>query len=139
MILQLWIRDDETGIIDGENRDGDIEATKLDAEQATIGGIEKKTFLFAKVPDPPAGIISKFRDELDTPEYLPASDTGEKPQIRHKTKYRVDWRKRFTQAEIAIIEDATQTLPDGPTTSGNGTVVAGVVEGLFTLQDILRK
>lgn len=136
MIIQLFTRDDESGILDGELRDGDVFATKLDSEEGSIGGIEKKTYLFLKVPDPPN--LHVFRDELAKSEYLPAASASEDPQIRYARKYRIDWRTKFTGAEIEFIESAQSTLPDGPTAAG-GSVTAGVVSNLFTVQDLIRK
>lgn len=136
MIIQLFTRDDETGILDGELRDGDVFATKLDSEEGTIGGIEKRTYLFIKVPDPPK--IESFGKELVKPEYMPAPSGSTEPEIRYGRKYRIDWRTKFTQDEIDLIESAADTLPDGPT-FGGGTVTAGVVSGLFTVNDLIRK
>ena len=134
MLIQIWVRDDESGLLDGESRDGDIQSTKLDTD--SVGGQEKKSFLFVKVADPPN--MQAFRDELITPEYLPAASAGTDPQVKHKTKYRVDWRTKFSESEIATVSNATQVLPDGSTSAG-GNVVNGIVEDLFVIGDIIRK
>lgn len=136
MIIQLFTRDDETGILDGELRDGDVFGTKLDSEEGTIGGIEKKTYLFIQVADPPK--LSAFQAELVKPEYMPAPSGSTDPEIRYARKYRIDWRLKFTQGEIDLIESASSTLPDGQTANG-GAVTAGVVSGLFTVNDLIRK
>lgn len=136
MIIKVWTRDDETGILDGENRDGDIAQTYLDSFEPSLGNLEKRTSLFIKVPDPPN--IQKFRDELIAPEYLPAASPESTPTVKHKTKYRINWRTKFTAQEIALIESVADTLPDGHTNQG-GNVTAGVVDSLFTVNDIIRK
>ena len=136
MIIKVSIRNDETGVLDGERRDGDIMSTKLDSEEGTLGGIEKKTSLFIKIPDPPN--IENFRAGIVEPEYGAAASAGEDPPVRHYRKYRIEWRTRFSAQEIALIESVADQLPDGPTASG-GDVSLGVVSGLFTYTDIIRK
>lgn len=136
MILQLFTRDDETGILDGELRDGDVFAARPDSDETVLGNVEKRTYLFLKVADPPN--VAKFLTELEKSEYMPPASNSDEPAVRYARKYRVDWRLKFTQAETALIESAADTLPDGPTEAG-GSVTAGVVSGLFSVNDLIRK
>lgn len=136
MLVSIWTRNDESGLLDAEFRDGDVFQTYLDSFEVSLGTQEKKSWLFIKVPDP--ANMAAVRNDFGTPEYSPGPSQGEENVIRRMRKYRLDWRAKFTQAEIAIIEDANETLPDGSTTNG-GTVTAGVVSGLFTIQDFIRK
>ena len=135
MLLQIFPRDDETGILDGEIRDGDVFAARPDSDEVSLGGLEKKAYLFLKVPDPPN--LSAFLSELGKPEYLPAPGSSS-TDVRYARKYRVEWRTKFTAAEIAHIEDSDDQLQDG-TTAGGGFVTAGVVADLFTVNDLIRK
>lgn len=135
MLIWIWTRNDETGVLDDEFRDGDVFKTKPDTFEASIGGIEKKSWLIVKTPDPPN--YAKVESDLERPEYA-QGPSPEQSVIRRKRIYRCDWRSKFTADEIAIIEDATATLPDGDTANG-GTVTAGVVAGLFNVGDLVRK
>lgn len=136
MLIWIFTRDDETGLLDGEFRNGDISQTKPDSFEPSIGNIEKRTNLIIKVPDPPN--YPAFEQELVEPEYAAGPTTESANVVRRKRKFRIDWQVKFDAAEIALIESANDTLPDG-VTSGGGTVTAGVVDGLFTISDIIRK
>lgn len=135
MLLWIWTRNDETGLLDDEFRDGDVLQTQPDAFEPSIGNIEKRTFLIIKIPDPPN--IAKVASDLVRQEYAPGA-SPEVRVVRRKRIYRLDWRAKFTADEIAVIEDAAQALPDGATAQG-GLVTAGVVIGLFTIGDLVRK
>jgi hypothetical protein len=136
MLIWIWTRDDETGLLDDEFRDGDIFKTEPDSFEGSIGGIEKKTKLILKVPDPPN--YSKVADSLVLSEFAPADSASADPVIRRKRIYRLNWRTHFDAAEIALIESSADTLPDGALDSG-GTVTAGVVSDKFVFTDFSRK
>lgn len=135
MILWIWTRNDATGLLDSEYKDGDILLTKPDSFEASIGAQEKKSYLIVKIPDPPN--YSAVAEDLVAPEYAPGP-TPDQNVIRRACRYTLDWRTRFTANEIAVIEDATQMLPDGATQTG-GSVASGVVSGLFTIDSFRRK
>ncbi len=136
MLIWIWTRDDESGLLDGEFRDGDIFQTKPDSFEASIGGQEKKSYLIIKTPDPPN--YTKFASEVEAAEYAPGPTLGSENVVRNKRKYRLEWRTKFSSSETVLIESANDTLPDGAT-EGGGTVTAGVVDGLFTVTDLIRK
>lgn len=136
MLLWIWTRNDETGLLDDEFKDGDILQTKPDSFEPSIGGQEKKSYLIVKIPDPPN--TAKVMTELVRPEYSPGATPDDEHVIRRKCRFRLDWRTRFTATEIATIVDANAVLADG-TTSQGGTVTSGVVSGLFTIADFSRK
>lgn len=135
MIFWIWTRNDATGLLDDEYREGDVLMTKPDTFEPSIGAQEKKSFLIVKIPDPPN--YAKVEADLVVPEYAPGP-TPDENVIRRRCRYRLDWRTRFTEAEIALIESANNMLPDGATASG-GTVASGVVSGLFAIGDFVRK
>jgi len=134
MQLVIFTRDDETGVLDGEFRDGDI--SRVYPDSTDVGNMTKKTKLVVIVEDPPN--FERWQSEMVTPEYLAGATPQDESPMKFKRKYRVDWRAKFTLAEIAIIKDVSQILPDGETDQG-GVVVSGVVSNLFTLQDVIRK
>ena len=136
MLLWVWFRNDETGLLDDEFRDGDVLQTKLDSFEPSIGTQEKKSWLIVKIPDP--ANIQKFRDDFERAEYSPGPTAESENVVRRKRIYRLPWRNKFSAEEIAVIEDANAMLADGNTASG-GTVVSGVVSGLFTVADFVRK
>ena len=131
MILQVYVRDDETGLLDGEFRDGDVLQTLNDGH--VPGGIEAKTFLFIQVPDPPNA--QAVEENLVKPEPMPGGDPQD---MRHARRYGLNWRAKFTALEVATIEDQTTTLAEGPLVSG-GTVTNGVVMDKFVFTDFHRK
>lgn len=137
MLLQIWTRDDETGLFDDEYRDGDVFRARPDSDEASLGNIEKKSWLFVKVPDPPN--MAKFMDEIQRPAYAPGATPADDHVVVQKARFYVDWRSKFVQSEIAIIEDFNQTFADGPLDSG-GEVLASVIQtGKFTVADVVRK
>lgn len=135
MLLWIWTRNDETGLLDDEFRDGDILQTKPDSFEPSLGTQEKKSYLIVKIPDPPN--LAKVATDLVTPEYM-AGQTPEENVIRRKCRYTLDWRTKFVASEIATVEDANAMLADGTLESG-GTVVSGVVSGKFSIMDFRRK
>ncbi len=136
MLIWIFPRDDESGLLDDEFRDGDVLQTKPDTFEPSIGNQEKKSFLIVKIPDPPN--MAKFESELVQPEYSPGATPDDDHVIRRKRKYRIDWRVKFTEQEIGLVEDANDQLPDGVTAQG-GTVTTGVLSGLFEVKDFRRK
>lgn len=135
MLLWIFTRNDETGLLDDEFRDGDILQTQADALEPTIGSQDKKSYLIVKIPDP--ANLAKVTADIVLPEYV-SGPTPDANVVRRKRRYRLDWRTKFSQEEIALIEDANDLLPDG-TTAGGGTVTSGVVAGLFAITDFVRK
>jgi hypothetical protein len=131
MIVRIWVRDDETGLLDDEFKDGDVDSTIPDSAEPTIGGQEKKSWLIIKIPDPPN--LGKVETDIIKSEFAPAETPGVNNVTRRKRIYRLDWRSKFTAEEIALIEDGNQQLPDGP------DVVDGVVINKFTIKDFVRK
>ena len=131
MLMWIFPRNDETGVLDNEFKDGDVMQVKPDAFLPAIGAQEKKSWLIVQIPDPPNP--SNFEAEVLKSEYAPGPTAGDDPVMRRARAYRVNWREKFTAAEIAAIENAAQTLPDGPNVQ-NGVVVAG-----FSHRDISRK
>lgn len=135
MLLWIWTRDDETGLLDDEFKDGDILQVKPDSFEGSIGLQEKKSFLILKVTDPPN--LNKVMDDLVTPEFG-AGPTPDENVVRRKCRYTLDWRLKFIAEEITTIANPATMLADGVTAQG-GTVASGVVSGLFTVQDLRRK
>ena len=133
MLLWIFTHDDETGLLDNEHKDGDIMQTKPDG--SPVGTQEPKSYLIVQVPDPAS--YEMVAEELVRSQYEPGATPSSEHEMRHKRIYRLDWRSKFTAAEIALIESATEMLPDGDTAQG-GTVASGVVSGLFTLKDFRR-
>lgn len=135
MILWIWTRNDATGLLDDEFRDGDIFQTKPDSFEPSIGVQEKKSFLIVKIPDPPN--LAVVGEDLVRPEYA-AGPSPDETVIRRQRRYRLDWRAKFNAEEIALVESAASVLPDGAT-GGGGSVTSGVVSSLFTITDFIRK
>jgi len=121
MLVYIWTRNDGSGILDDEFRDGDIFMVKPDTWEVNVGEQEKKSWLIVKMPDPPN--MSAVMEGLVESEYAIGADGF--PVVTRARKYRVDWRPKFTAEEVAIIVDATQTL--------------GVVYDRFTVVDCNRK
>jgi len=136
MLIWVWTRNDQSGILDGEFRDGDIDHAKPDSFEPSIGSQEKLSWLIVKVPDPPN--MMAFINALEIPEYAPGPELDDGPPVRRRRVYRLPWRNKLSAAEVAIKEAATSNLPEGAT-SGGGTVVNGVVSGLFSVSDFVRK
>lgn len=134
MQILIWTRNDETGLLDDEFRDGDPLQVRDDA--FAFGPQEKKSWLAIKIPDP--SLFEKFAADFERSEYSPDPNSEVGSIVRHKRIYRLPWRNKFSANEIATIEDANAMLADGAT-SGGGTVVSGVVSGLFTVADFVRK
>lgn len=129
------VRDNGSGVLDGEYHEGDTLQALPDSEESALGGNDKKSYLIFKVPDP--SNMAKVLTALSEPEYQPGP-TASQNSIKRARRYTLDWRSRFTIEEQAIIEDGSQILPDGEL-SGGGTVVSGVVYGKITFGDVSRK
>ncbi len=134
MLIYIWTRDDETGLLDDEFKDGDVKAVKADTDP--IGGLEPKSSLIVKVPDPPN--YAKVEVDIQKTDYAAGATPQDAHVVRRKRAYRLDWRSYFTADEIAIIEDGNQALPDGELESG-GSVTNGIVENKFVFTDLRRK
>ena len=131
MLLWIWPKNDGTGLLDREYKDGDVFMTRPDSFEPSIGDQEKKSKLIINIPDPPN--MSAVEAELVRSEFAPSQTGGEDNVVRRKRIYTLNWRLKFTEEEIAIIEDPTQVLPDGE------YVTSGVVHGLFVINDFSRK
>lgn len=135
MLLQILVRDEGSGFLDHEGRDGDPLIVHLDSFEPSLGVQDKKSFLIVKIPDPPN--LESVKAALGESEFA-QGPSAEEVVVRRFRKYAVNWRSKFTQDEIDIIEDSNAMLPDGALSSG-GTVTSGVVSGKFTVLDFLRK
>lgn len=135
MIAQVYYRDEGSGLLDEEFKDGDVLQIHDDAFVPGTQGA--KSYLFVLLPE--VGFdVGKVTDELQRAEYSPGPTLGDENVIRRQRIFRLDWRTKFTADEIAIVEDSGQVLPDGALDSG-GTVASGVVSGKFTVADFIRK
>lgn len=135
----------DEGPLDFNRKSGDVVFCKLDTDPAP-GTQETKSWLWLSFPDPtnvnggafPPAYLAQVRDDMAREEYQPGA-TPDANEIRRARRYSVpNWRQSFSADELAVIDDATQVLPDGSTTFG-GTVASGVVSGLFTFASIVRK
>jgi len=91
MLVWIWTRNDGTGILDDEFRDGDIFMVKEDSFEPSIGEMSKKAYLIAKMPDPPnkAAVMEGLVQE----EWEPDSSGG--TRIKRQRKYKINWREKF--------------------------------------------
>lgn len=128
MKLLIWTRNDETGLLDDEFRDGDVFLVGDDS--MPIGNQEKKSWLAIKIPNPPN--MEKVMEEFQRSEYASGRSLGDDPVVRRKRIFTLDWRSKFTASDIERIEKA-QGLPDG------NDVVDGIVINKFTIKDFSRK
>jgi hypothetical protein len=135
MLCQIWVRNEGSGFLDHEARDGDVLLTFLDSFEPSLGTQDKKSFLIVKIPDPPN--MQAVRDALVESEFA-LGPSADEVVMRRNRKYRINWRGFFTASEIAVIEDSNAMLADGQLSSG-GTVTSGVVSGKFTIADFIRK
>ena len=121
MLVWIWTRNDGTGILDDEFRDGDIFMVKEDSFEPSIGEMSKKAYLIAKMPDPPnkAAVMEGLVQE----EWEPDSSGG--TRIKRQRKYKINWREKFDAEEAEIVRDPLQTL--------------GIVADRFTVADCIRK
>ena len=119
MILQIYYRNDGTGILPDEARSGDCLLTYPDT--FVPGDVESKTFLWLKIPDPPNknAVTAAVTDS----EY--EADGSGSDRVKRFRKFYINWAQRFTAAEIALITDPT--------------VAFGVIEGKFTYLDFRQK
>ena len=133
MIVLVWYRDDGAGL-DNDFRDRDVFQTHEDSFEGSLGNQEKKSFLIVKMDDPPN--LAAVMAELEKSEYEPGP--GETHVVRRARAYQFPYELFFTTAELAIIRDGTQMLPDGAL-EGGGSVTSGVVSGKFEYADRIRK
>lgn len=114
MILMLQTRTE--GVTDDVFKDGDI-VRALD-DSYVPGTKELMRFFLVKVPD----LQTSFA-ELESSEYTvgPMNE----PILRRMRKYRVDYATKLTAEELASVKDINVSVP--------------VMEGRFTLEDIIRK
>lgn len=124
---------------------GDVKKIFLDAGLQP-GAQEKLAQLVIGIDDPlnangqafPASYLQGLADEMQQEVYRPGP-TLDANVIDKKRGFTIpNWDQKFSPEELDILRDPTQTLPDG-TTSFGGTVLDGVVSGLFTFTDIKRK
>ena len=109
MICLVYYRNDGSGILLTEARDGDV--LEIRNDNAVISDQEQKSFLCIQVPEStPAQPYeaNAVRAALQDSEYGVGPD-GDVITVRFR-RYKVDWRKKFTAAEQAIITDPLQTL-----------------------------
>jgi hypothetical protein len=121
MIVYIWTRNDGTGILDDEFRDGDIMMCKPDSWEESVGISERAEYLVVKMPDPPS--LQAVMTGLVQEEWEP--DGSGMSRIKRQRKFAINWRAKFTETERAIIADPFATL--------------GVVADRFTHADIIRK
>lgn len=142
--MRVAIKPVDDGPLDFNLKAGDIVKMYLDADP--IGNQEKKSWLVVAFPDPlnsagnpfPPSYIDLVVADMQREEYQ-VGQTPDANELRRARRYSIpSFRQKFSPAELVIIDDGTQQLPDGETAFG-GTVLAGVVSGLFTFGDIVRK
>jgi len=143
MIVVIKVRDD--GPLDRNLKAGDIISCYADGW--SVGGFEKKYGKVAvSITDPvnsngaafPDAYLADLRISLAEQEFE-VGPTPDANRVRRERKHGVPfYRQKFSPSELAIIDAGTETLPDGETSFG-GTVLAGVISGLFSFTDIVRK
>ena len=136
MILQIFNRDDESGLLPSELRRGDVFAVHEDSY--VPGGIERQTSLFVKMPDPPK--LAEFQKALVQSRYGQPATIGEDAPVVLAREWKLEYWLSFAPEQVAIIdnEGGLDVLPDGAL-DGGGTVTEGVVEGRFTVNDLRLK
>jgi hypothetical protein len=128
-ILYVWRRND--GALARDFRTGDVGF--IFPGTMTPGTQDVKSFLVVRIPIPPNA--EQVKEDWERPEAETTID-GEQV-IARKARYALNFQPSFTEAEMELINTGAG-LPNGPTAFG-GTVVAGVVEGLFTATDVYPK
>lgn len=141
----ILIKPVDDGPLDINLKAGDVVFAKLDSDPAP-GNQEKKSYLVLSMPDPvnavgnpfPLSVLQGVQADMQREEFAPGA-TPEANDIRRARRYAIPhFRQRLSNDEFLIVKDANAMLPDGPTAFG-GTVLSGVVSGLFTFADIVRK
>lgn len=109
MILQIFVRDDETGLLPGELRRGDVFAVHDDSY--VPGGIERKTFFFVKVPDPPK--ITDFQTQLVRSRYGVPGTQGEDAPVILAREWKLEYWLSMTPEQVDLIDNtaALNVLP----------------------------
>lgn len=143
--MKVAIQPVNEGPLDFNRKAGDIVFCYLDTGTQP-GNQEKKSWLIVEFPDPtnhvgspyPPSYLDQLKDDFEAAEYS-AGPTPESNEIRRARKYSIpNFRQHFSPDELVAIDSAAAVLADGETSQG-GTVVSGVVSGLFTFDDIVRK
>lgn len=142
--MHVAIQTVDEGPLDFNRKSGDIVFVYLDGESP--GNQEKKSWLVTAFDYPknqqgnefPAGYMSQLKSDMTGEEYGPGA-TPDNNVIRRARKYSVPgWEQRFSAGELVTIRDAAAFLADGDTSQG-GSVTSGIVSGLFSFSDIVRK
>ena len=136
----------EDGPLDSNLKVGDIVSVYRDSQEGSIGSSEKAFNKVAvKFPDPTNAVGGAFPDsyidntlipELMSSEYVPGPSASENQKRRERSFFVPGVRDRFSPDELETLK--TAALADGDTAFG-GTVSSGVVSGLFTFNDAVRK
>lgn len=143
--MHVAIKPVDDGPLDFNLKAGDIVKVYLDGE--SIGNQEKKSWLVVAFNYPtnqagnefPTGYMEDLQADMMKEEYQ-AGSTPESNEVRRARRYSIpNWALLFSGDELETIRDATALLPDGDTDTPGGTVTSGVVSGLFTFADIVRK
>ncbi|MCY2962739.1 MAG: hypothetical protein NT069_03655 [Planctomycetota bacterium] len=132
-ILLIWYRDYGSGLLTDSNA-GDIEAI-FDGEQMP-GTDDRKDWLAIRIPIP--SNPDATREAWLSSRFEPGP-TPEENVIAQKRRYGVtNWETKFTAEQLAIIRSRNM-LPDGTRIGVGGTVVNGIVEGVFTRENVHPK
>lgn len=136
MILQIFNRDDESTLLPGELRRGDVFAVHSDSY--IPGGIERKTYFFVKVPDPPK--LAEFQAALVRSRYGQPATTGEDPPVVLAREWRLEYWLTMDADQVALIDNTAglNVLPEGAA-DGGGTVTEGILDGRFSVNDLRYK
>ena len=113
-----------------------MDILKIEDDGSAVGNQDKKSYLILSMPDAPNYLA--FKAEALKPQYTGDPAAENSLVVRHKSKYYIDYPAKLTQDEVAIVDDGAQQLPDGPLTGG-GSVTDGIVSGIFTYKDFIRK
>jgi len=136
MIVQIFNRDDETGLLPSELRRGDVFAVHDDSY--VPGNIERKTFFFVQITDPPK--LEEFQEALIRSRYGIAATENEDPPVILAREWKLEYWLFLSPEQIELIDNTNQldVLPDGPI-DGGGTVTNGILAGRFSINDFRYK
>lgn len=143
--MMVAVQTVDEGPLDFNRKSGDIVLVYLDSDP-TPGNQEKKSWLITAFDYPtnqsggefPPAYMAQLKSDMMEEEYGPGP-TPDANKIRRARKYSIpNWAQQFSADELVTIRDANAFLADGDTTQG-GTVLSGVVSGLFSFADIVRK
>lgn len=142
--MHVAIQTVDEGPLDFNRKAGDVVFAYLDGD--SIGNQTKKSWCVVAMDYPlnsvgneyPASYMDDLKADMQQEEYGPGA-SPEANVIRRARKYSIPgWDQRFNAEELVTIRSATAFLADGDTSQG-GTVASGIVSGLFTFADIVRK